>query len=229
MLIKLKRFYQHSNMATPAQNVKLPVKFAVEMRFNNRVGFCLVRTDQERGTNAYDILLRENSDNHFYNIETYVPLNTPVYTQNVKKRQEHRVHWSYTMKQLKHSQTIIPVIKFTPKVHLPSICTWNFVPIIERGQTPAQAQAPAPIPPIVQSKLPIKEIPNHAIRLLLLGAVIEGEECPISGTAIDITNGSVTSCFHLFERDSIARWLALPHTNKKCPVCMQECDLYLLP
>jgi hypothetical protein len=224
-------------MATPAQNVKLPVKFAVEMRFNNRVGFCLVRTDQVRGTDTYDILLRENSDDHFYNIETYVPLNTPVYIQNIKKRQEHRVHWSYTMKQLKHEQTIIPIIKFTPKVHLPSIAIWSFVPIVERGQTPAPQQAPAPapaplpvpIPPIVESKLPIKEIPNHAIRLLLLGAVIEGEECPISGTAIDVSNGSVTSCFHLFEKDSIARWLALPHTNKKCPVCMQSCDLYLLP
>jgi hypothetical protein len=220
-------------MATPAQNVKLPVKFAVEVRFNNRVGFCLVRTDQDRGTNTYDILLRENSDNRFYNIETYVPLNTPAYTQNIKKRQEHRVNWSYTMKQLTHNQTIIPIIKFTPKVHLPSIAGWNFVPIVERGQpavpVPVPAPAPVPIPPIVEAKLPIKEIPNHAIRLLLLGAVIEGEECPISGTAIDATNGSVTSCFHLFERDSIARWLALPHTNKKCPVCMQACDLYLLP
>jgi hypothetical protein len=228
-------------MATPAQNVKLPVKFAVEMRFNNRVGFCLVRTDQDRGTDTYDILLRENNDNHFYNIETYVPLNTPVYIQNIKKRQEHRVHWSYTMKQLKHGQTIIPVIKFTPKVHLPATATWNFVPIVERNaqvqlQVQLQVQGPPPplpmpVPPIIVqgSKIPIKEIPNHAIRLLLLGAVIEGEECPISGTAIDITNGSVTSCFHLFERDSIARWLALPHTNKKCPVCMQPCDLYLLP
>jgi hypothetical protein len=216
-------------MATPAQNVKLPVKFAVETRFNNRVGFCLVRTDQDRGTDTYDILLRENSDNRFYNIETYVPLNTPAYIQNIKKRQEHRVHWSYTMKQLKYNQTVIPILKFTPKVHLPAIATWNFVPIVERGQTPAQPPAPAPIPPIVEAKLPIKEIPNHAIRLLLLGAVIEGEECPISGTAIDATNGSVTSCFHLFERDSIARWLALPHTNKKCPVCMQACDLYILP
>jgi hypothetical protein len=225
-------------MATPAQNVKLPVKFAVEVRFNNRVGFCLVRTDQDRGTNTYDILLRENSDNRFYNIETYVPLNTPAYTQNIKKRQEHRVNWSYTMKQLTHEQRIIPIIKFTPKVHLPSIAAWSFVPIVERGQpavpvpvpAPLPAPAPAPIPAvIVEPKLPIKEIPNHAIRLLLLGAVIEGEECPISGTAIDATNGSVTSCFHLFERDSIARWLALPHTNKKCPVCMQACDLYLLP
>ncbi len=218
-------------MATAAQNVKLPVKFAVEMRFNNRVGFCLVRTDQVRGTNTYDVLLRENSDNRFYNIETYVPLNTPAYTQNIKKRQEHRVHWSYTMKQLKHEQIIIPIIKFTPKVHLPSIATWSFVPIVERGQTQVQppVPVPAPISPVVESKLPIKEIPNHAIRLLLLGAVIEGEECPISGSAIDLTNGSVTSCFHLFERDSIARWLALPNTNKKCPVCMQSCDLYLLP
>lgn len=240
MLIKLKKYYQHSDMATNNQNTRLPVKFAVEMKFNNRVGFCLVRTDPVEGIVGYDTLSRENNGNRFYNIETYTPPNATIHTQNVKKRLEHRIHWSYMGKQLKHNQNIIPVIRFTPKQHLPTINTWNFVPIIENTpgplQAPAQAptqaplQAPTQVPPMIvqELKIPIKEIPSHAIRLLLLGAVIQEEECPISGIPIDITNGGVTSCFHLFEKDSIARWLALPHTNKKCPICMQSCDLYLL-
>jgi hypothetical protein len=220
-------------MATTPQHVTLPVKFAVEMRFNNRVGFCLFKTGDPEEL-RYDTLSRQNNHNYFYNIESYTPPNTTRHSQNIKRTLEHVIHWSYTVKQLKHNETIIPIIKLTPKKHLPDTATWSFVPIVERNapETPAPAPAPlpVPIPPIiVQNKLPIKEIPNHAIRLLLLGAIIEGEECPISGTALDATNGSVTSCFHLFERDSIARWLALPHTNKKCPVCMQACDLYVLP
>jgi hypothetical protein len=221
-------------MATTNEHVRLPVKFAIEWRFNNRNGFCLFRTDPEEL--RYDTLSRQNNHNYFYNIETYTPPNSEKHSQNIKRTHEHVIHWSYTVKQLKHNETIIPIIKFTPKKHLPSIATWSFVPIVEHAPVPAPVPVPVPaapatIPPVIAQghKLLIKEIPNHAIRLLLLGAIIEGEECPISGTAIDATNGSVTSCFHLFERNSITRWLALPHTNKKCPVCMQACDLYVLP
>ena len=226
-------------MATNIQHVRLPVKFAVEMSFNNRIGFSLFRTTSDPDTVTYDTLSREANGGHFYNIEPYTPPNTTRHTQIIKKRLEHQINWSYTNKKLKHQQTIIPIIKFTPKQYLPTTIISTFIPIVEPGQGPPPVPSPLgrlaapipPIPPIVleESKLPIKEIPNHAIRLLLLGAIIEGEECPISGTAIDATNGGVTSCFHLFERDSIARWLALPHTNKKCPVCMQACDLYVLP
>lgn len=218
-------------MATNHQNVKLPSKFAVEMSFNERAGFCLVGTHPQ--PDVYDVLSRENNGNRFYSIEIYTPPNTTRHSQNVLKRLQQRIHWSYTNRQLKHNQNLIPIIKFTPKHHLPSITQWSFVPIIERNNNEVDAPTVLPHEPVeVPIQVPeitiIETIPKHAIRLLLLGALIQGEECPITGNAIDIDNGAVTSCFHLFEKESIRRWLALTSTHKKCPVCMQACDLYLL-
>lgn len=225
---------------TTVEHVKLPAKFAVEMTFNNRNGFCLVRTEPHPVT--YDILQRESHENYFYRIEIYIPPNTIRHSQNIKKRQEHVIHWSYIAKQLKHNQTLIPIIKFTPKLHLPATATWSFIPIVERNNNdvpvpvPTPVPAPAPAPPAlvavfdpeVEPIIEIQGIPKHALRLILLGALIEGEECPISGNSIDISNGGVTSCFHLFEKNAIARWLAMPNSNKNCPICMQKCELYLL-
>lgn len=212
---------------TTVEHVKLPAKFAVEMIFNNRNGFCLVKTHPQPVT--FDILQRESHENYFYNIEIYIPPNTIRHSQNIKKRQEHVIHWSYIAKQLKHNQTLIPIIKFTPKLHLPAIATWSFIPIVEPNTNNALIPVPVPMPALeLDPIIEIKGIPKHALRFILLGALIEGEECPISGTPIDISNGGVTSCFHLFEKNAIARWLAMPNSNKNCPVCMQKCELYLL-
>jgi hypothetical protein len=223
-----------------ATNLQIPRSFGVEMSFNNRIGFSIFYSRTPNAPNAtFEILYPMNNDNHYYSIETYTPINTTVHDESVRKqsgRIVNTIHWAYTDKQLKYNQIIIPIIKVTPKQFLPATKTWSFIPIVERNpttqvqpvQVPPVQLPPVQLPPVQLAKIVIKEIPNHAISMLLLAAVIQEEECPISGNPIDTNNGSVTSCFHLFDKDALATWLALPHTNKKCPVCMQPCDLYSL-
>jgi len=214
----------------------LPERFVVELRWRNeRRGFSLVRATLDDGINT---LRSVGHENLFYNIETNPPPDIIKRTQRIKKYSgniEHTIHWTYTNKRLRHGTTLYPVLKFTPMNWLPATNQGSFIPIVEPvpPNAPVNLQNP-PVNPvqnvnrITVEKIVIKDIPKHALRLLLLGALIEGEECPITGTAIDATNGGVTSCFHLFERDAIATWLAMPNSNKKCPVCTQPCDIYLL-
>ena len=54
------------------------------------------------------------------------------------------------------------------------------------------------------------------------------EVCAITGEEIDVANGAVTSCFHLFEKNAIATWLAMPNSRDKCPVCNENCNSYTL-
>lgn len=216
----------------------LPERFVVEIRWRNeRRGFSLVRAMLD---GDIDVLRSVGHENLFYTIETTPPPNTIKRTQRIKKHSgniEHNIHWTYTNKRLRHGTTLYPVLKFTPINWLPATNERSFIPIVEPvpPNPPANLQNPGPNPnPILNpnqtpiEKIMIKDIPKHALRLLLLGALIEGEECPITGSAIDATNGGVTSCFHLFERDAIATWLAMPNSNKKCPVCTQPCEVYTL-
>jgi hypothetical protein len=60
------------------------------------------------------------------------------------------------------------------------------------------------------------------IQALINHAVSENMTCPISMNTIQKSTACVTSCQHIFERDSIARWLT-DHTN--CPVCRQATSI----
>lgn len=213
----------------------LPERFVVETRWRNeRRGFSLVRATLD---GDIDTLKSVGHENLFYSIDTHPPPNTIKRTQRIKKHSgniEHTIHWTYTNKRLRHGTTLYPVLKFTPMNFLPATNQSSFIPIVDPAPlNPPNTAVPNPVlnpmpAQITLEKIIIKDIPKHALRLLLLGALIEGEECPITGSAIDATNGGVTSCFHLFERDAIATWLAMPNSNKKCPVCTQPCDVYLL-
>ncbi len=76
---------------------------------------------------------------------------------------------------------------------------------------PASAPAnPAPARPVTLHAFTIQALINHAIS--------EQMTCPISMNPIDKDTACVTSCQHIFERDSIQQWLT-GHTN--CPVCRQ--------
>jgi hypothetical protein len=105
---------------------------------------------------------------------------------------------------------------------LPTIQPRSFIPI----NTPAPPVAP--IPPTVKTKYPITTIPQHIIAALLRDAAMHEETCPITTVDIDITNGAITSCFHLFEKTSIKHWLGLTTSQDKCPVCNTPCNLYSL-
>jgi hypothetical protein len=120
---------------------------------------------------------------------------------------------------------------------LPVIHQYAFIPIQVDAPAPAPAPAPHPVPvplpvpaqgPDTIKTYLIPRIPQHAIRALLRDAAMEEEVCPITGDDIDITNGAVTSCFHLFDKNAIASWMHMPNSQDKCPVCNTQCSIYLL-
>jgi hypothetical protein len=55
---------------------------------------------------------------------------------------------------------------------------------------------------------------------------MQEETCSITGEEIDVTNGAMTSCFHIFEKNAIATWLAMPNSQDKCPVCNCKCNSF---
>jgi hypothetical protein len=94
---------------------------------------------------------------------------------------------------------------------------------------PAVPAVPALLPPPEgPPKYPIDTIPQHIIRALLRDAVMQEEICPITNMELDVSNGAVTSCFHLFNRDAICKWLSMPGSRDKCPVCNCPCNSYTL-
>lgn len=81
-------------------------------------------------------------------------------------------------------------------------------------RTPAPAVAATPVRPVSLQAFTIQALINHAIA--------ENMTCPISMNVIQKSTACVTSCQHIFERDSIQHWLA-DHSN--CPVCRQATSI----
>jgi hypothetical protein len=62
--------------------------------------------------------------------------------------------------------------------------------------------------------------PRYVLELLKRDAVQKGDSCPISMTPFqECESTTVTSCFHLFETESITAWL---QGHPTCPVCKQK-------
>jgi len=76
---------------------------------------------------------------------------------------------------------------------------------------------PVPRPPVRPKLAPI---PRRIAWLVAEDACKKGETCPISIEYISPITASVTSCFHVFDSQSIDKWLE-QHTT--CPTCRQTC------
>jgi hypothetical protein len=183
----------------------------------------------------------------FYNIE-HIPLaeqNNTWYRISTRKNAGNIVRpisWRFTSQKLKHDDMTFPVLNISPMNALPSMKVTSFIPIVTNTPTapaapvapaapavPAAPAAPAvPILPDSPPKYPIDTIPQHIIRALLRDAVMQEEICPITNMELDVSNGAVTSCFHLFNRDAICKWLSMPGSRDKCPVCNCPCNSYTL-
>ena len=138
-------------------------------------------------------------------------------------------------------------MKILPASVLPSIKFWSFIPIVDNfDQARTEEDTLIPVPPLIEdslinqgnpgnpgntdnsSKYIIESIPPHIISAILRDAVMQGQECPITASELDVSNGAVTSCFHLFEKNAIMKWLMLPESKEKCPVCNKPCNSYTL-
>ena len=84
---------------------------------------------------------------------------------------------------------------------------------------PAPALAP-PVPPHVIANLP-DPIPRRIAWLVAEEASKNGETCSITLDDISPITASVTTCFHVFNSDAIAKWLI---TNSQCPMCKKRCQ-----
>jgi hypothetical protein len=79
-------------------------------------------------------------------------------------------------------------------------------------------QAAPPVPPVF-TNLP-EAIPRRIAWLIAEDASKHGETCSITLDEISPITASVTSCFHVFNSDAIAKWLT---TNPLCPMCKKRC------
>jgi hypothetical protein len=65
-----------------------------------------------------------------------------------------------------------------------------------------------------------KAIPEFVAAMLLKKAQEDGQLCPISMDAVWEGKAAVTSCFHVFDRESLGAW---HDSHGTCPLCKQAC------
>jgi len=230
-------------MAQPPQDPRpLPEAFVVLTHSGNRQGYALYRWI-DSGNDANNMIVHAlqqlNHRNLYYEIIDDVSLPVDYTRVQTKKLHGHTVRsmkWRYTRKVLRYNgpqgNRRYPVIHITnTSTTLPAHHPSSFIPIVDENNPPAEQAQPAPAAPVpnvpnAPKVYPITTIPQHAIRSMLRDAAMQEESCPITGEDIDIVNGAVTSCFHLFEKNAIATWLALPNSQDKCPVCNNKCNMF---
>jgi len=219
------------NPGQSTANQNLPLTFCVKTRVGQREGYYMMRWSHgglDANNKIIHVIKPANHMNRYYNIASVN--RTLRWNEIVSKKNGGNVtrsfRWIFTGQRLVHEDIRIPVLRITPmSTSLPMIKAFSFIPI----QAPAEVAPVAPIAPVpVIKKFPITTIPIHVIAALLRDAAMQEETCPITTVEIDITNGAVTSCFHLFEKNAIKHWLGLANSRDKCPVCNTPCNSFTL-
>ena len=93
---------------------------------------------------------------------------------------------------------------------------------ILRNRMPAVTVAPPP-PPSEKPTSNHAPLPAFVARALLRDAMSGDQTCPITMDALEEGAAAVTSCFHVFNRDALAEWIA--RQGASCPVCKQICAI----
>jgi len=223
------------------QQPELPHMFCVKTHMGEREGYFLMRWSVGNAVNNEVVHILKPTPHHgrFYNIE-FIPLaqqNNNLFRISTRKNAGNIVRpitWRFTPEKLKYEEMTIPVLRISPMNALPSIKASSFIPIVTNAPAapaaPVQEVPEVPAVPAVQEQpiYPIETIPQHIIRAVLRDAVMHEEICPITNMELDVSNGAITSCFHLFNRDAICKWLSMPGSRDKCPVCNSPCNSYTL-
>jgi len=213
----------------------LPLQFCVKARHQGRDGYFLMRWSQgpnDPNGRAVHILKPSYHHDRFYNVSRRLGTDPVTPVNRILVRKGHgtvnrEISWYLRQEVLTYQGIRYPVLQCTPSTALPSTNNHSFIPVLDPAPAVAPVEAPAaPVP--LQRHYKIKTIPQHIVLALLRDAAMNEATCPITSDDIDVTNGAVTSCFHLFDRDAIARWLAMPYSKDECPVCKQPCNSYSL-
>jgi len=225
------------------QNQELPITFCIKTTLNAREGYYLLRWSHgglDANNKIIHILKPANHHNNYYNISstTRTIRWNEIVTKKTSGTVTRSINWKYTNQRLTCDENRIPVIHITPmSTSLPVMKPFSFIPITVQPVQPVQPvpnlQLPAHIaamniPRNTIKNFPITTIPQHIVMALLRDAAMQEEVCPITSEEIDVTNGAVTSCFHLFEKNAIMQWLLMPNSRDKCPVCNAACNSYTL-
>ena len=225
------------------QQQDLPILFAILAKRGQTRGYYLVRWSHggvDAANKIIHVLKPANHHNRFYNIHAFQRPGIRWNNIVTKKNQGTMIRaskWKFVNERLHSNGDRIPVIRISPSsTTLPLMPSYAFVPITTNNTVQAPPVAPpvappAQIPPVnltVTRKYPISTIPQHIVLSLLRDAVMQEEVCPITSENIDVANGAVTSCFHLFEKNAILQWLLMPSSQDKCPVCNCPCNSFTL-
>jgi len=216
----------------------LPQVFAVPKTWVGRRGYVLVRwtdggPDANNNNRTVHAFHTVNHQDRYYRVvaNEFQRDRREISTKKSSGRFVSTAKWNHRGQSLEYvngdHRTTYPIVNM-PAASIPAVKNNTWIPVIDPvpAQAPAQ-QAPAPAP-VPKPSYIISKIPQHAVRALLRDAAMTEEVCAITGEEIDVGNGAVTSCFHLFEKNAIATWLAMPNSRDKCPVCNELCNSYTL-
>ena len=217
--------------------VELPQSFCLEKVHSGRNGYAFIKCEDggldPNGAKIF-VLKEKNHLGQFYTIinnTQYILEHLSHWRNSVTKRGRgnvlHTIRWRNTGTALRHENIDYPVIRVLGYAAIiPTTHQWSFIPITEPQ---AQPQAPPTTLPnqIIRLKnYPITSIPQHAVRAILRDAVLNDEVCAITANSIEVDTGAITSCFHIFEKEAITRWLQMPTSEDKCPICNAKCNAY---
>jgi hypothetical protein len=120
-----------------------------------------------------------------------------------------QIHLTNRTIRPRRGQDLIPdaYIQSDPVVSAPTSPTY----IVSRDQVPVPRSIRAPA------------LPPHVKKLIITDAISHNESCSITSEPITLENAEVTSCGHVFTRDSICKWLSLESSKSLCPLCKQSC------
>ena len=231
---------QQQEQQAQQQQQDLPISFAILTKRGQTRGYYLVRWSHgglDTTNKIIHVLKPANHHNRFYNIHAFQRAGIRWNTIVTKKNQGTMIRaskWKFVNERLHSGGDRIPVIRISPSSStLPLMPSYAFVPITTNNNVQAVPVPVVPpvVPPVnltVTRKYPISTIPQHIVLSLLRDAVMHEEVCPITSENIDVSNGAVTSCFHLFEKNAILQWLLMPSSQDKCPVCNCPCNSFTL-
>jgi len=210
----------------------LPMQFCVKTNFRGREGFALFRWSVgslDPQGNRVHIIKSSNHHDYVYNIVRYRPTSVrfnKVISKKNNGNNTREMKWAFTLERLEHDGDRIPVLYIQRRNEvLSSFKAQSFIPIAVAPVTPT---VPPVAPTLEKKKYTISSIPKHMIEAVLRDSSTRGELCPITYEPIDMSSSAITSCFHVFDRESIEQWITNPANGDKCPVCKSQCNVYTL-
>ena len=91
---------------------------------------------------------------------------------------------------------------------------WTLVAVAPAAPTPIV------VPVVVGTRALLEPLPKRIAWLIAEDASKNNETCSIALDPISPLTAGVTTCFHCFDTDSIANWMA---THDTCPQCRKKC------